>query len=501
MKKAIGTLTLASLLIAACSDTKQGPQLSRQELMDPETCKGCHERQYREWSGSMHAYAADDPVFLAMNQRGQEETNGELGSFCVDCHAPMAVREGVTTNGLNMEEVPQHLKGVTCYFCHNVDKVGTPHNNNPLELANDKVMRGGFRDPVPNSAHASAYAPHLDGSNDESATMCGSCHDIVMPEHEVHLERTFSEWKESPVSEFGQSCIDCHMNGRKGVAAAGPDAPSNVRSRGAHSHLMVGVDTAFETFPEDDPAQMELQRRTIECELEDALQVTEVCVRLDPNVPGRHSIDVALEASGVGHSWPSGATQDRRGWLEVKALNAEGDVLLHSGNVAEGEALTTAAKDDPFLAQATFRDHVYGESGEEVHMFWEAAKSEMYPKGYESNLIYSVPVSHPELPHQKQLSYQSTGEIPSRIELLAHIRPMGLEVIQSLVDSGHLDPAIRDQIPTFDLRGTRLSIEIDPEEVTSQGEQCIEGPQIDDPLDCVCLYEKIAGDGEASCSR
>jgi hypothetical protein len=40
----------------------------------------------------MHAYAAEDPVFLAMNARGQRETQGALGAFCVNCHAPLAVQ-------------------------------------------------------------------------------------------------------------------------------------------------------------------------------------------------------------------------------------------------------------------------------------------------------------------------------------------------------------------------------------------------------------------------
>src|SRR5688572_9748953 len=100
--------------------------------MDPETCKTCHPKHYREWSGSMHAYASDDPVFLAMNARGQEEV-ATLGDFCVQCHAPMAVRTGATTDGLNLAELPRHLKGVTCYFCHTVSAVEGTHNN-PLVL-------------------------------------------------------------------------------------------------------------------------------------------------------------------------------------------------------------------------------------------------------------------------------------------------------------------------------------------------------------------------------
>ena len=97
---------LLALSVAAggCGDFDR-PTLTRQELLDPETCQDCHPDHYREWSGSMHAYASDDPVFLAMNQRGQRETGGELGDFCVKCHAPMAVLEGATTDGLDMASV------------------------------------------------------------------------------------------------------------------------------------------------------------------------------------------------------------------------------------------------------------------------------------------------------------------------------------------------------------------------------------------------------------
>src|SRR3954453_15291547 len=64
-------------------------------LTDPASCKGCHPSHYDEWAGSMHAYASDDPVFLAMNRRAQRD-NPATGTFCVQCHAPVAVREGLT---------------------------------------------------------------------------------------------------------------------------------------------------------------------------------------------------------------------------------------------------------------------------------------------------------------------------------------------------------------------------------------------------------------------
>ena len=188
-----------AIALVGCGDTRQEQRtfFAREALLDPQTCAECHPSQYKEWSGSMHAYASTDPVFRAMNTRGQEETNGELGDLCVNCHAPMAVREGATANGLDLDSVPQHLQGITCYFCHNVDRVDGTHNN-PLVLADDVTMRGGIHDPVPTDAHDAAYSPLLDSDQREpSSSLCGACHDIVMPKalsgaaEDVHLERTF----------------------------------------------------------------------------------------------------------------------------------------------------------------------------------------------------------------------------------------------------------------------------------------------------------------------
>ena len=102
MKRAATLALIFTFGMGCSSEEDAGPSLTREQLMDPETCKGCHERHYREWAGSMHAYAADDPVFVAMNRRGQEETDGALGDFCVNCHAPLAVREGATRDGLTL---------------------------------------------------------------------------------------------------------------------------------------------------------------------------------------------------------------------------------------------------------------------------------------------------------------------------------------------------------------------------------------------------------------
>src|SRR5262249_41642754 len=157
-------------------------------------------------------YASDDPIFIAMNQRGQRETNGVLGDFCVKCHAPMAVRESATTDGLNLGTLSPKLKGVTCFFCHPVAAVTGDHND-PLELSSDGItMRGEYHDAVKNTAHHSAYSNLHDRDDAASATLCGSCHDIVTPAGAA-IERTFQEWQASVFSMTkGASCAQCHMH-------------------------------------------------------------------------------------------------------------------------------------------------------------------------------------------------------------------------------------------------------------------------------------------------
>ena len=313
-------LVVLPWVLAACSAPPGGPALTQQQLMDPASCKTCHPDAYREWSGSMHAYASEDPVFRAMNQRGQRETNGALGTFCLNCHAPMAVRTGATTDGSNLDALPDSLKGVSCYFCHSVDAVEGTHNN-PLRLASDGVMRGGHRDPMQHGAHASAWSPLMDRDQAASATMCGSCHD-VRNGHGLDLEQTFAEWKDSVFSrtEGGATCGQCHMPAslKEMPASTMRDSPL----RRVHDHTMPGVDVALTPFPE-----REEQRRLVEEALAGTVQ-SALCV-LPQGANSR--LQLVLDNGGAGHGFPSGATSDRRFWAEV--LAEQGGVPLYSSGV------------------------------------------------------------------------------------------------------------------------------------------------------------------------
>jgi Cytochrome c554 and c-prime len=448
MKRAPGlTLLLAAAAVtAACSSSHPSPPaptLTPAELMDPQQCQTCHPTHFTDWSGSMHAYASDDPVFLAMNARGQRETNHALGSFCVKCHAPVALMTGATTDGTNLADVPASQKGVTCYFCHSAASVNGTHDN-PITLATDGVLRAEFDDPTANTAHAAGYTALLDRSQSQAATLCGSCHDVVNPLG-AHIERTFAEWQGTLFSHgaLELTCGECHMNGSQGLAAEYPGVPL----RRVTSHQFPGVDQALTAFPQTTEQQTAVQQML------DATLQAALCVR---GVPGQATIQVVLDNVGAAHSWPSGATQDRRAWVEVIAY-ANNQVVYESGVVAEGASVVALNDPDLWL----IRDCMLDGQGQQVSMFWQAAS-------YESNQLPG-PVTTVQTDPRYYLTHLMRNyppltatppmltTLPDRVTMRVRLVPVGLDVLDDLVQSGDLDASVKAKMPTYDLGGTTLT--------------------------------------------
>jgi hypothetical protein len=95
-----------------------------------------------------------------------------------------------------------------------------------------------------------------------------------------------------------------------------------------------------------------------------------------------------------------------------------------------------------------FRDRMYDDQGQPVHMFWQAAPSNDHPKGYESNVLQVRTAQLDVGTHGVQKQYRVSGR-PARVAARLRIRPIGMDVLEDLVASGDLDPAIAAQMPTF----------------------------------------------------
>jgi hypothetical protein len=435
-------------------------------LLDPQSCQTCHPNHVSDWSASMHAYASQDPVFLAMNRRMQRE-NPSLGPFCIKCHAPMALALGMTDSGLNLPALAAQCGdksgcgylGVTCYFCHNIESVDATHAYNAaVTLANDNVMRGEITNPVANSVHQAKYSELHDEAKPESATLCGACHDIVSPVGGA-IERTFTEWQHSAFSGLDDAgpidpnnattCAQsgCHMvqsAGKVAIAAPGStlDGGAPPTNRYFHAHDFPAVDQAVTPFAT--PALEATEQSRILTNLQNGLQEA-LCVA----PPGL--VSVVLDTVNLGHNFPSGAAQDRRLWAEVIARDASGNVLYQSGVVPDGVSPVDVGKTDPDMW--LMRDCMFGEDGGLVDMFWQGH----VPDGNElPPLTAFLPNAAAYLAHKVRLFPRNGSPLtdadggyvmPASVTLRLRLQPIGIDVLNDLVDSGDLDAGFVASLP------------------------------------------------------
>ena len=205
----------------------------------PEYCGSCHSTHLEQWRSSMHAYATRDPIFLALNRKGIEETKGKLDQFCVQCHAPNASQRKllpvVEVNGrfempIDMTN-PLISNGVQCISCHNIESVEATQN------AKVKFSTTTHFGPTGSQAAQDAHpikSSKLFSDPAQKNIMCGSCHDFVNP-NGVRLDSTFSSWYANGYNtprnpETHRTCQDCHMPAYQGSVADG--SPTTT----VHSH-------------------------------------------------------------------------------------------------------------------------------------------------------------------------------------------------------------------------------------------------------------------------
>lgn len=441
------------LVLASCSSA-----YSIAELEDPNTCKQCHPKHFEQWSGSMHAYAADDPVFVAMNNRGQREA--QLGPFCIQCHAPMAVAKHPDRDWSNFdpETLPPSERSITCYFCHNVESVVSDHNNG-LVLARDQTMRGGVKNPADTPAHDSLYDETLMAGNSKknSSALCGSCHDVVTPAG-VHIERTFAEWKAtifaSPNSAAALSCARCHMTPTKDVIADGPGLDVVARDSGFHDHGFPAIDQAMIPFP-----GVEAQAAGIAAILNPALAIVSPRPAGGGNPPGGiclvppDKLSIRIDTFNDGHNFPSGAAHNRRTWLEVIAYASDGSVLFSSGVVPEGtdpedlnDDIVNCVDSNPIHFRCSgFWDRAFKSNGSPARFFWDIASETKFSLKPPTTLD----PNSPDFDHSSTVVY-SVGTAWPRIErITARVltQPLPHALVRDLIATGDLDPKFDRPLP------------------------------------------------------
>jgi hypothetical protein len=211
---------------------------------------------------------------------------------------------------------PQGKAGVQCDFCHQLaGSTRTPPGNFSFVVKPDGVKRGPLKD---------AKAPHrwaYEATYDDAA-FCGNCHNVDHPVNGMHLEATYTEWKNGPYAKEGIRCQDCHMTPGPGVVKPNPGQAAGGGPQRDHVYTM--------TFAGGNVG------------LGDAANAEErlkAAARIEVSAPdivtgGAASVaSVTVTNVGAGHYLPTGLTEVRQMWLEVKAVDGSGAEIASAKRV------------------------------------------------------------------------------------------------------------------------------------------------------------------------
>ncbi len=195
-------------------NTATGQKVDSGSFEAPEVCMECHEDIYKQWKGSMHSNAWNDPVFQALARVGVKETKGLTEKLCAGCHSPI----GTVSDELarknekgdyNLSAIAQN--GVQCDVCHTVRQTtftqtrqNEPHNAT-IVLDPGTAKRGPHKDST-SPHHGTEYSDLHTRSE-----LCANCHHVFHPLNGLPVERTYDEWKNSVYAQNNITCQDCHM--------------------------------------------------------------------------------------------------------------------------------------------------------------------------------------------------------------------------------------------------------------------------------------------------
>jgi len=264
----------------------------------PKRCGICHREIYQEWQQSLmaqcftHEWDQAEYFKLALPHALKLKKVSGVKAGCIACHSPVTFLSG-DIPPRPAEAKTRANEGVSCEVCHNI--TGTTEKipfNFSFIIKPDGVKQGPRLD-ARSPAHGVRYSEFT-----RSPELCATCHDEQSP-YGAWVKTTYREWKAGPYSKEGTKCQDCHMYRAPGKSAIGgklrPDVAHHV-FHGSHlaSKLAGAVDLALYTKKAGVSPGSTLKLRA------------------------------ELFNGKVGHYIPSGSTEERMLWLEVRAIDASG---------------------------------------------------------------------------------------------------------------------------------------------------------------------------------
>ncbi len=313
------------------------------QFIEPSICGDCHSDIYAQWNGSMHSKAFVDPLWRAATKlffKSVKESD-EITEMkaCVKCHTPLGFRSYSISSPADdynkLAELP--AQGIFCNWCHNINEV-----KHLGDAGYEVDAGGGMDDPStmlgPFNDAYSDFHPTKYSELHTKSEFCALCHNVSHTANKLPIESTYSEWKASPYNTGNPlttvNCQDCHMRQRPGIPATGktrrPDNPGKAADNGPErkhiwTHYFIGANVVI--------------TKLLGSKLHSQMAIERLQNAADLDIIRKHSykkeelsyIKIKVINSGAGHYLPTGLTEIRQMWLDVRITDANGKTILRSG--------------------------------------------------------------------------------------------------------------------------------------------------------------------------
>jgi hypothetical protein len=356
--------SLDALVEQAVTDKHQTGSLKPSSLAGSATCGsgGCHEAIYTEWRASAHGFAAEDELFLRVQDLLIESKGVAESRACAGCHDPAALLGGLRSGEASGDL--QIFEGNSCITCHSTVETDTEGNGGYVIRAPRRYLFenydsgfagvfGKFLIRVYPEHHVAEYKRPLY----KTSEFCAACHKQVPAPGEAtsaglaQEQNEYDSWKNGRWYHGDDDprtidCRECHMPLVDGVEPASGDDTDSYRSPGDGKHRSHRVLASNMYIPEtmELPGHEAQVRQTIAW-LRGEIEIPEIAdkwttgptVTLEIDAPERIkagdlvNIKLHLHNNKTGHDFPAGPLDVLESWIELTVEDNLGNMLMQLG--------------------------------------------------------------------------------------------------------------------------------------------------------------------------
>lgn len=199
------------------------------KYLDSKSCSECHEQIYNEHTKSMHH---NSTIFRDEVHKKVALATSKDSYECALCHMPNTPNLSMVMKDSSKidENDVRNQDGVSCFYCHQIDKIHTSKLNN---INFSRYKEGESITFYGNLPNADGSDKHESASNEifKNSTVCMGCHS--------HKENNFGIEVCNSKDEYNATsdCIGCHMPKKDGLVEK-----YNKKSRSSYAtHEFLGI--------------------------------------------------------------------------------------------------------------------------------------------------------------------------------------------------------------------------------------------------------------------